>query len=362
MRTPGEGTDPDRNLYQVGKTWYLKVQVNSRTVRESLRTTVLKEARAKRDQRLAELSGELHSWVDAILEWNANYLPDNVELSTAKRYVVSIGQIDGAVVTHNGKKVLLKDMMIEQITVKTVAEVVSWRKKHTPGISNATVRRDLTALSSVILAAIGKGWRNDNPATEWSRKAIKERRDPITLPSDRDVNRLIATLPAMWQAALRFADATGMREMEVFTLRHDEVEANPSGVALGKRTKRKRTRFVPFDQKAVGILVGIPRHIKSKLIFWHGDGEPFRNVSSNFQQFRNRFAKANPDDPVTFCFHHLRHRFAVTYLRNGGNIYDLQGILGHSTIKTTEIYLDFLDPETKQRAIRRPALSAQLPA
>lgn len=358
MRTPGEGTDPDRNLYQVGKTWYLKVQIDGETIRESLRTVVPKEARTLRDQRIAELNGELHSWVEAILEWNAGYLPDNVEPATAKRYMVSIGQIDDAVVSHAGRKVLLKDMMIEQITVKTVSEVVAWRKKHTPGITNATVRRDLTALSSVMLASIAKNWRSDNPATEWSRKAIKERRDPITLPSDRDVDRMLATLPAMWQAALRLADATGMREMEVFSLRHDEIEPNLSGVVLGKRTKRRRVRFVPFDQKAVGIVVGIPRHIKSKLVFWHDDGAGYANVSSNFQQFRSRFNKANPDDPVTFRVHDLRHRFAVNYLRNGGYIYDLQGVLGHTTLKTTEIYLDFLDPETKQRAIRRAGKSA----
>ena len=41
------------------------------------------------------------------------------------------------------------------------------------------------------------------------------------------------------------------------------------------------------------------------------------------------------------------HRFAVRYLRRGGNIYDLQWILGRASIKTTEIYLDFLDPDTR---------------
>jgi integrase/recombinase XerD len=354
MRTPGEGTDPDRKLYQVGKTWYLKIQVDGSAIRESLRTTVLKEARTLRDQRVAELNGQYHSWVDTVLDWTASYLPSNVEPSTAKRYMVSIGQIDQAIVTQGPRKALLKNMMVEQITAKTISEIVAWRRKNTPGISNATIRRDLTALSSVMSAAIANHWRVDNPATEWSRKAIKERRDPIVLPTDHDVDRLICAMPPMWQSALRLADATGMREMELFTLRHDDLEPNLSGVILGKNTKRKRVRFVPFDERAVGI----PRHIKSKLVFWHGDGEPYRNVSSNFQQFRARFCKANPEHPVEFRFHDLRHRFAVNYLRHGGSVYDLQGILGHSSIKTTELYLDFLDPETRQRAIRRASKSA----
>ena len=46
------------------------------------------------------------------------------------------------------------------------------------------------------------------------------------------------------------------------------------------------------------------------------------------------------------------------YLRRGGSIYDLQATLSHSPIETTEIYLDFLDPETRQRAMRRVGQSA----
>jgi integrase/recombinase XerD len=38
------------------------------------------------------------------------------------------------------------------------------------------------------------------------------------------------------------------------------------------------------------------------------------------------------------------------YLRRGGNIYRLQKILGHSSIKTTELYLAFLTPEEQMQA------------
>jgi len=39
----------------------------------------------------------------------------------------------------------------------------------------------------------------------------------------------------------------------------------------------------------------------------------------------------------------LRHKFAVEWLKDTGDIYRLQRILGHSSIKTTEIYLDHVD-------------------
>jgi integrase len=37
-------------------------------------------------------------------------------------------------------------------------------------------------------------------------------------------------------------------------------------------------------------------------------------------------------------FHDLRHTFASHFLMGGGNIYDLQRILGHSSVQVTERY------------------------
>ena len=47
--------------------------------------------------------------------------------------------------------------------------------------------------------------------------------------------------------------------------------------------------------------------------------------------------------------HTHRHSFAVTYLRNGGNLEYLRRILGHSSILVTQRYLQSIQPTDLQK-------------
>ncbi len=52
---------------------------------------------------------------------------------------------------------------------------------------------------------------------------------------------------------------------------------------------------------------------------------------------------------VRFRCHDLRHKFAIDYLKNGGDIYKLKQILGHSSVKATEMYLACIDVGVAQK-------------
>lgn len=54
--------------------------------------------------------------------------------------------------------------------------------------------------------------------------------------------------------------------------------------------------------------------------------------------------------------HRFRHTFAINFLRNGGNVYALQDLLGHADLDTVRIYLKVVDQDL------RAAMNAASPA
>ena len=132
-------------------------------------------------------------------------------------------------------------------------------------------------------------------------------------------------------------------------------------------TKTSRPRVIPLHgpitDDARITLSSIPSHIAGTHVFWHGKGAPYSNFSSRFAAITKAVAaeRAAQDQPFRrFRAHDLRHKFAVDYLRAGGDIYRLSRILGHASVKTTEIYLAFVDLDVSKKVSNVQRFAAAL--
>ena len=218
-------------------------------------------------------------------------------------------------------------------------------------MTNATIKRDLVALSSVLNFAIDQGWRDDNPVLPRMRR-VKERRDPIVLPNPIHVDLLIARCPGMVADLVKAAIATGARQDELLKARRDQIDHDRRQLTLlGKGNKVRVIDLDPYG--GYRLLQGLPVFARKPLLFWHSEGEGYKNFASQFAAVVVRaaaWAKANGIDFRPFRFHDLRHLHAVTWLKDGRSIYDLQARLGHTSIKTTEMYLRYLTPDEERTA------------
>jgi integrase/recombinase XerD len=274
------------------------------------------------------------SWKAAVVAW-AEHGVGGIKPKTLQRYQVSL----------RAMRPYLDHLYLDEIGRKKMAEIA-----RRTGVTNATRRRDLTAVSMVLQFCIAQGWIEANPAREWDRRTIKERRDPIVLPDPRDIDYVVALAPGNFAKLVRFAQYTGMRQDEIVTLERRQVRGAKLDLT---KTKTTKARTIELDERAVGTLAGTVPYVGKPWVFWHGEGERYRNVASRFRELVRRAAaraekEKRPFRP--FRFHDLRHLYAVEALRRGKGIYDLQQHLGHASIKTTEIYLDHLTAEEARRA------------
>ena len=328
-------------VFKRGETYWFRATINGRTIRQSLRTSSLQTARKEAAKLLETYRDQAHrgiyktTWKEAVVAWTDD-IEKRVGPKTAERYATSIKQCEA----------FLKPLLIQQIDGKVIADLIAFRTK---SATHATVRRDLTAISSVMDYAIGREWIENNPIVT-KRRLLKERREPIVLPERGAIETVIAAAPTRFADFIRAAWLTGCRQDELATAKWSGFKSGTLEV-VGKGRKRRVIRLYP---EAVALIEKQVRVLGSDLIFCSEDGRQFRDPATMFSHLRRAVIYRAEKEGRTvqrFRFHDLRHLFAVEALRDARmSIYALQKHLGHSSVKVTELYLQFLTPDQQDRA------------
>lgn len=337
-----------KNLYLRNGIYWARFKVGGVEYRESLRTRSERKAemrlKARReaieDQAVYGATGPV-SWLDAVVSWNQN-AADSLGDKTFLRYTVSLRQLRG----------FLDHLAVQEITTETVRDMIKARKRL--GIKNATIRRDLTALSSVLNHAADEGWVEENPALALNRRRlVPERVTKIELPREEAMLAVFARVPDRVRDMMEIARETGLRLAEATNLKHGALDT-AQGVITVESGKGNKVRAVPLTARAAEIIARQPRYIGRPFVFWQGKGARITGISSRLGGYMRRMTQKAAQQKTEFqpfSFHDLRHLFAVEYLRRRrGSIYDLQAELGHDSITTTERYLAFLTPEQAKAA------------
>lgn len=355
------------NCFLRGRTWWAEVVVGGERHRESLRTADAAEAavrvaalRQRIERAALGVAGE-ESWKAAVVRWATEVLPGSVKPAVGQRYLSSIRHFDTA----------FGERLIVSITTRDIADWVSARKRQgkLPNgkasatatrpqalgeVSNASVQRDLTALSRLMSACCSWGWRPDNPVQAFDRTTVRERREPRRPPSRKEIDAAIAAASPGVAGVLRLLAETGARMEEIVQLERPQVDSVRRQILLTK-TKTSRPRTLAWTTPGGDATAALEAGAQKGLLYSSGTTEEaFANFSSNAAQLMRRLVR---DDPTfrRFGVHDLRHAFAVSWLKNGGSLYRLSRHLGHSSVKVTESnYLGYLTVE-EQEAVQAEA-------
>lgn len=152
-----------------------------------------------------------------------------------------------------------------------------------------------------------------------------------------DEFQLMADTPApsgLVKRAAIFAGLTGLRFSDVATLRWSEVRGEPGRYVLQfTQEKTEGAEILPISDQAVELL---------------GDRcEPEEKVFAGltYSRMRHCFPKWLQNAGLTknITFHSFRHTYATLQLELGTELYTVSKLLGHKSIKTTQIYAKVKD-------------------
>jgi integrase len=127
---------------------------------------------------------------------------------------------------------------------------------------------------------------------------------------------------------------TGMRIAEIFALTWGDVLYREGLIAVRSKLKGGKIRYVPMTPELASEIQRFPVVLGEARIF-----PPKRGANGERQRAEGSLETVlDLADIRGFRFHDLRHTFASWFMMNGGDLYELAKILGHSNVKMTERY------------------------
>jgi len=138
-----------------------------------------------------------------------------------------------------------------------------------------------------------------------------------------DISRLLeytTTANAEMHRIIRFVLYTGLRRSEILKAKYEHISQG-NMIIYGKG---KKERLIPLAQQALAVLDT------------DGVGKVFQYIHAS--TISNYFRKLTRACGVKARFHDLRHTAATQMLKSGIPLEVVQKILGHTEIRTTQIY------------------------
>lgn len=174
----------------------------------------------------------------------------------------------------------------------------------------------------------------------WIDRPRKEKRLP-TVASEEEVIRLIGAIDNIkHKAIVAMLYSTGIRRAEVLNLRVQDVNLDRTQVLI-RGGKGKKDRYTTLSSNLAKTLVVYLQRYQPTTWFFEGpEQRPYSatSISRILQRAREKAGIATKITP-----HVLRHSFATHLMERGTDLRTIQRLLGHESLKTTEIYTHVSD-------------------
>jgi integrase len=159
------------------------------------------------------------------------------------------------------------------------------------------------------------------------------------IPSQLEVDQLIAGVGKKMSTFLRLLSETGMRVGEAWNLKWTDIDCERAVVNVTPE-KGSNARQLKISNQLIAIMNQLPR--KQEPIFRNPSVDPIRSLKchrKNFEKQRRRVADRLQNPRIqAISFKSLRHWKATTEYHKTRDILHVMTILGHKNIQNTLVY------------------------
>lgn len=234
---------------------------------------------------------------------------------------------------------------IEDIKTEDIRGYMGYLKNER-NYKNSSIARKLSAIKGFYKFLKRTGAIDKNPAEDIQRPKLSKR-VPVYLNSGEmeEVFKYLSSktdTPAGKRdnAMVRVLYHTGVRVSELVNIDFSDITHNNGRYSIRVIGKGDKERIIPLHnkaQEAVNDWGGArPKTLKTSAVFINI--KTFRRLTTRSveKKIKSVMKKAGINKQVTP--HKLRHTFATELLNRGANLKDIQDLLGHASLATTQIY------------------------
>jgi integrase/recombinase XerD len=239
----------------------------------------------------------------------------------------------------------LANRRIEGLTITDLAGYPAWLTQQE--LAPASISRHVVSLKVFFRYLQLESVLSENQAELLGTQNLWQRVPSVLSTDEIDALLTAPKPPQPWprrdRAILELLYATGCRVSELSNLKTRDLHLDERYcVCHGKGDKQ---RVVPLGKKAVAAVEAYLQHERPKLAARHATPSVFLVLSTRGARLRReriwelikhyaKLAGCNED----LSPHSLRHSFATHLLAGGADLRQVQEMLGHASIATTQIY------------------------
>lgn len=253
---------------------------------------------------------------------------------------------------HGLKKLLSfrKIKYLDEITPSLLDECAvtlksQLKKKYAPGLN-----RDIRAIKTAMRQA--EFW-DLIPTQNWRKVSkFKEVKGRVEFHTEDEINQILKIFNPDWQLVVRLGFQAGLRRGEMAVLKWADIDFKNNQIYVAPN-KTEGHRFVPIVPKLRKALESAKKRAKKGAEFVLNMGED-RYSPYYLSAFYTKETKEKL--PFKCGLHKLRHTFASHLVQNGVELYTVSKLLGHSSIKMTEIYAHLAQADLKSAVSKLPKI------